>query len=196
MTYFIESAKIGIQFLGIGYFPDNGENYPLAHFIDKLEKICYEKDFIKDSTKIYDFLLRMSVENDTGQYVKGIMAGFNNGVSYVATFNTFNHQFKVQQLYPGNFIDSENNKNQIPIDENEAIDEIKNRIKDKGNEKWWSIGGPIDFLKIKNNSFEFLERNTNTFNGTQNELIDNFKNNISKINGEILKTPKIEKYNL
>lgn len=195
-TFFIESANIGIQFQGIGYFPDNGENYPIAHFIESLENINYEHDFVKDSKKIFDFFYKMSVENDTGQYVKGIMTGFDNGISYIATFNTFNNQFSTQQLFPGNFVDSENSNNQVPVNEKEAIAEIKNRIKQKEKEKWWTIGGPIDILKITNDSFEFIEKNTNTFCGNQNELLDNFKNNIGKINGKILKTPKTEKYNL
>jgi len=195
-TFFVKSAKIGIQFLGIGYFPDNGENYPLSHFIYKLEKLCFENDFPKDSKKVFDFLLNMSVKNNTGQYVKGIMAGFRNNISYIATFNTFDNEFNVQQIYPGNFVDSENNNNQISIIEKEAIDEIKKRIKDKEKEKWWSIGGQIDLLQIKNNSFEFLEKNPNVFEGNQKELINNFNNNIKKINGKILQNPIIEKYNL
>ena len=195
-TFFIESAAIGIQFLGIGYFPDNGENYPLAHFKAKLEKLDYDKDFNKDSRRIFNFLSEMSIVNNTGQYVKGIMTGFKNEISFVATFNTFNNEYNIQQLFQGNFIDSENNKNQLPVNEQEAIIEIKNRITEKEKEKWWTIGGPIDILKITNNSFEFIEKNKSTFNGNQNELIDNFKNNISHINGKVLETPKIEKYNL
>ena len=124
------------------------------------------------------------------------MTGFKNEISFVATFNTFNNEYNIQQLFQGNFIDSENNKNQLPVNEQEAIIEIKNRITEKEKEKWWTIGGPIDILKITNNSFEFIEKNKSTFNGNQNELIDNFKNNISHINGKVLETPKIEKYNL
>jgi hypothetical protein len=195
-TFFIESAQIGIQFLGIGYFPDNGENYPLSHFIHKMEKLDFKNEFDADSKKIFDFLLKMSEENNTGKYIKGVMSWFNKNNSYIASFNTFNNQFDVQQIYPGQFIDSESNVKSLPVAEKETIKDIKSRIRDKEKEKWWTIGGSIDILQIKAESYEFIEKNTDIFDGTQKELLDSFKNNIKKINGKILDIPKIVKYSL
>lgn len=195
-TFFIESAQIGIQFVGIGYFPDNGENYPLSHFIHKIEKLEFKNEFDEDSKIIFDFLLKMSEKNNTGQYVKGIMSGFNKDNSYITSFNTINNQFDVQQIYPGQFIDSESNVRLLPVTEKETIEEIKSRIRDKEKEKWWTIGGSIDILQIKVESYRFIEKNTDIFDGTQKELLDSFKNNIKKINGKILDIPKIEKYSL
>jgi len=194
-TFFITSANIGIQFLGIGYFPDNGDNYPLSHFINKLEELEYENDFMTNSRKIFDFFNDLSNENDTGQYVKGIMTGFNEDIAYVSTFNTFNNENNSQQLFNGNQVDSEGNNNPIPDDEPSAIIEIKRRIQEKEDEKWWSIGGPIDILKITSDSFEFSEKNVNVFNGSQRLLIENFQNDIDSIQGRILREPKVIPYN-
>jgi hypothetical protein len=193
-TFFISSAKIGIQFLGIGYFSDNGDKFPLGHFISKLENIAYKGDFKTDAQLIYDFFNNMSQANDTGQYVKGIMTGFENGTAFISTFNTYNDDYNFQQLQIGNQVDSEGNNELIPNSTFEAVIDIKDRIKKKETEKWWNIGGTIDILKITPNTHEFIEKNDNVFNGSQSELIYNFQNNLSGINGKIFNIPKILPY--
>lgn len=77
-TFFIDKAKIGIQFLGIGYFPDtDGEKYPLSYFISKIYSKKYGKNFKTNAQTIFDFFKEISKKGDTGQYVKGIMSGFS-----------------------------------------------------------------------------------------------------------------------
>lgn len=194
-TFFILSANIGIQFQGIGYFPDNGECYPLGYFIEKIENLEFKDDFSTNSKLIYDFFVGISNVNDTGQYVKGIMTGFEKENAYITIFNTFNNDYQQQQLVLGNQVDSEGNGDLISNNTIEAIASIKQRINIKENQQWWNIGGPIDILKITMDSAEFVEINRNVFNGSQKELIYNFQNNLEKIQGKIFREPKILPYN-
>jgi hypothetical protein len=197
-TFYINKAKIGIQFLGIGYFPiEDGSRQPLSYFIKKLEALEYDYSMQNRFAKINDFFKRICIEGNVGQYVKGIMIGFYNGKSFICTFNTFNNQYEVKPFLDGQFVDSENNKHQFSIIESEAIDEIKNRINKASEQNPWSIGGTIDILKIKQDgSYEFIEKNNNIFEGTQEELIHCFNNNITRIKGIIINPPRLEKYNL
>jgi hypothetical protein len=195
-TFFIKNANIGIQFLGIGYFPENDEKYPLSHFIKKIENLDFKNDFGLDSKIVFDFFNQLSKENDTGQYVKGIMTGFQNKKAFITNFNTFNGDFEFQELNIGVQIDSEKNSELISTDRNDAVLEIKNRIKLKEENSWWNIGGEIDLLEITENSSNFIERNNTVFNGSQKELIDRFQNDILSIKGRILKEAKIIPYKM
>lgn len=194
-TFFIRNANIGIQFSGIGYFPDNGEGYPLGYFIEKIENLKFVDDFTTKSKLIYDYFVGLSNVNDTGQYVKGVMAGFENKSAYITTFNTFNNDYQQQQLMQGNQVDSEGNGILISNNTIEALNSIKQRINTKANLRWWNIGGTIDILKITEDSSEFIEKNSNVFNGSHKELIYNFQNNLERIQGKILREPKIVPYN-
>ena len=193
-TFYIKKAKMGIQFLGIGYFPDGENKYPLSHFINQLESLKYVKNFKINSKTIFDFFNSLSNEEDTGQYVKGIMTGFVKKKAHITTFNTFDGTFECIEFGIGKHVDSEGNKNDFSRNEEQVITEIKRRINLKEEEKWWSIGGPIDILKITQEGGKFLTLNKNSFKGTQSELLHCFQNDIGKINGKILKEPKIIKY--
>jgi hypothetical protein len=195
-TFFIKKANIGIQFLGIGYFPENDEKYPLSYFIKRIGNLDFKNDFGLDSKRVFDFFNQLSNENDTGQYVKGIMTGFQNKKAFITNFNTFIGDFEFQELDIGGQIDSEKNSELISTDRNDAVLEIKNRIKLKEENSWWNIGGEIDLLEITENSSNFIERNNTVFNGSQKELIDRFQNDILSIKGRILKESKIIPYKM
>ena len=78
--------------MGIGYFADGNEKYPLNHFIDELNRLSFTGVFEDNSRSIYDFLKRISIQGDTGNYVKGIMAGFMKHQSFVCLFNRDYHE--------------------------------------------------------------------------------------------------------
>jgi hypothetical protein len=197
-TFFIEKAKIGIQFLGIGFFQDiDGEKYPLSHFVSRIDNMLplYGYDFEANSKKIFEFLKGISRAGDTGRYVIGIMSGFSkNGVSYLCDFNTYNNEFEIKEFHTGLFVDSENNRNPFPTSEKEAIEEINKRIDSVAMKKCWSVGGPVEILKITYEGGVFIKENPKLFNGTQKELIDCFKSNINKINGIIFPNPILVEY--
>lgn len=195
-TFFIKKAKLGIQFLGIGYFADaDGEKRPLSYFISKLYTKEYGKNFKINAKIIFDFLKTISKEGSTGKYIKGIMSGFSiDNKSYICTFNTYNNDFEIKGFNVGQFVDSENNTNTFPVTDSEAIEEINKRINEASEKKYWKIGGPVEILKISRKEGIFVQENTKLFDGTQKELVSYFKNDISKINGHILKKPYLEKY--
>lgn len=192
-TFFINSLNIGVQFLGIGYFLDNGEKYPLSHFINKLEE--KKSTSIENSFKItFDFFKELSEVNNTGQYVKGIMSGIDgNNLKKVCVFNTFNNDFRIQELKARQFIDSEDIQRGFQLDENKIIQEIKKRIEEKSKEKWWTIGGDLTLLKINRDKSEYVLK-SNNFTGSQKELIDCFNNNLAKIKGHVINPSRLEKY--
>ena len=196
-TFYVESVSIGIQFIGIGYFKDGSEKYPLAHFHDRLEEITYTSNIEHNFKSIYHHFVRMSTEGDTGNYVKGVMTSFTLEKAYLCTFNTFNNTFKVQQLLIGDQIDSEGNMTPFSNDRDEAMKEIIQRIQDASRAKYWTIGGDIDILELKpGGPGEFIRLGKNKFDGSQTQLLHHFRHSIGKINGKILNPPKLEQYNL
>jgi hypothetical protein len=198
-TFYISSAKIGINFLGIGYFEDNelkdNQEYPLSHFMKKLSSRPI-KGSAKDRFRyIYQYLISLSKHHNTGQYVKGVMVYFENDSSYVCTFNTYNNTFKISEIKPGQFVDSENNKKPFPISRKNIIDEINRRIKQKSTEEPHSIGGPIEMLELlPDNSCKYIQQSACIYNGNHQELIYYFNNQISKINGKIINPPVLKRY--
>lgn len=197
-TFYIDGAKIGIQFLGIGYFPDiDDKKYPLAHFIEKLRNKKYENDLQINARSIFDFLTEISIEGDTGQYIQGIMAGFNKkNEPFICTFNTYNNTFEIKEFDVGQFIDSEKNGTYFPDTDPKAIEEINKRINQKSKEKYWHIGGPVEILKINREGGVFIQENGRLFNGSQEDLLNYFNGNIEEIGGQVLKVPHCEKYTL
>ena len=200
-TFYIKKAKIGIQFLGIGYFQSSdSENYPISHFIPLVNQLDFKyRNFTKKCTLVYDFLKKLSEERNTGQYMKGVMAGFNNHKKHICTFNTYNNSFEIKEILNGQYINSENTKLSIDathIDENRVLGQIRINILESGARKPHSIGGPIDILKVTEYSAKFIQKNTNLFSGNQSELISAFNSDVSLINGRILRSPIMEKYSL
>jgi len=181
-TFFIESLRIGIQFLGIGFFQENEERYPISYFIKKLEG--KESNSIEESFEIaFNFFKDLSIEGDTGQYVKGVMSAIDGENKKVCLFNTINNDFRIKILTQNQFIDSENNKEDFSSNENELIEEIKERIIEKSKEKWWTIGEEITLLKLEKDSFSFLS--------DFEEDLENF----NKIKWRRINPPKLDKYN-
>ena len=195
-TFFVKKAKIGIQFLGIGYFADGKEKYPLSHFLNELEKLSYVKTFKVNCRNIYDFLKGISTEGDTGNYVKGVMAGFMKKKSFVCLFNTYNNDFNVKELGIGQFVDSERNETPISSVTDNAKKEIVERIQKKSKVKWWNIGEQVEMLAITEKNADFPLKSSAIFNGNMTNLLEKLRFSPESINGRIISPPHIEEYNL
>lgn len=196
-TFYIEKAKIGIQFQGIGYLPDSdGEKYPLSHFIKKIENQKYVKNFKFNAQNIFSFLKMISEKNNVGQYVKGIMSGFFKNKFYICSFDTYNNDFKITELMDKNFIDSEENKNEFSLSEIETIKEINRRIKEKSKEKYWIIGNQVEILRIDKKSGKFIQKSNLIFNGNYSKLVSYNDSDYEKINGKFISPSREEKYKL
>lgn len=195
-TFFIKKAKIGIQFLGIGYFADGNEKYPLNHFIKELEELPYVNNIKVNCRKIYDYITQISTVGDTGNYVKGIMSGFMKKKSFVCIFNTYNDNFQVKALDIGQFVDSENDETPISSSTEKAQKEIIERIRKKSKVKWWNIGEDVEVLAITLEKAVFLSKSSEIFNGNMTSLIEKLRFSPKSISGRIVSPPYIEEYNL
>ncbi len=193
-TFFIENLKIGIQFSGIGFLPDKEEKYPLSYFIKKLED--KNSSSVDESFElVFNFFKDLSIEGDTGQYVKGIMSAIDKGDKKVCLFNTFDNDFRVEKLEPAQYVENEKIGGSFSLSKDKIIQEIKKRIAQKSREKWWTIGGKITLLEINQESHSFLLE-SDDFSQSQKELIRCFRGDLNKINGRILTYSKLVKYEL
>jgi len=180
-TFFIKKLKIGIQFLGIGFFPDGDSKYPISHFIRKLEN--KKSSSIDESFKlVFNFFKDLSIKGNTGQYVKGVMSAIEGQDKKICLFNTFNNDFRVMKLMQGKFLDSENNQENFSLNEDKILEELEERIIKKSKEKWWTIGGEITLLKLTKDSFNFLLDFEEKFNS------------FSEIKWDRINPPKLDKY--
>ncbi len=84
----------------------------------------------------------------------------------------------------------------ILILEKSAINEIIETIQNISEKKPHLIGDEIEILKITKNSAEYIKEGKKLFYKTQDELIENFKNNLSLINEKTLSLSVKEKINL
>jgi len=197
-TFLLEPFKIGIQFLGIGYFQKGNDKFPLSHFIQQICEDVLESDpaMIKFK-KIYSNLKDITEKGNTGQYVNGVMACYDNNIPYIATFNTFIDDFSVNAYEPGAYVESEPCSTVRPKDKKGAIKYINEKITDISKKRFWDVGGPIDILELKpDNSSQWLQKNPLVFSGSLTELLENFKNNPQNINGQLLNPPIKQKLNL
>lgn len=194
-TFFLKKAGVGIQFLGIGYLLDGNEKYPISHFYPKLEGLGYVKNFRVNCSKIFEFFSSVTQKGDTGNYVKGVMAGFKQTKAYVCLFNTFNNDFRVQELLVGQFIDSEGNGVQLSPQEETAKGEIVSRIKDRSKIKWWTIGDVVEILKITEKEGDFILKSSSISNLPFSELIEKLRASPELLSGRIIQPPHYEKYN-
>jgi hypothetical protein len=198
-TFYISSAQIGINFLGIGFFKDKDsvgvDKYPLSHFIQKLNNQRIEGNIEDRFLYIYHYFVSISEANNTRQYVNGIMAGFEKGVPYVCTFYTYDNTFESNEFQKGKSFDSEKNNNQFPQERQEIISEINRRIKQKSVEKPYFIGGDIEIMELlSDGTYEYIQKSNTIFNGTLNELLSKFNSDINIINGRIINPPVFQKY--
>jgi len=198
-TFYISSAQIGINFVGIGYFSDPQENnnhkYPLQYFINKLNCKDISGNIENKFNFVFNYFTSLSDSRNTGQYVKGVMLYYANDSSYVCLFNTYDKTMIINEFQVGHFIDSEGNKDSFPHSREDIITEINSRINKKSTEKPYSIGGPIEILEIfSDGSHSYIQKNERIFNGTNQELINYFNSDINKLNGKIINPPVIQKY--
>jgi hypothetical protein len=195
-TFYIDEAQIGIQFLGIGYFTDGDDKYPLHHFIGELNNLSFTNVFEENCRCIYDFLKNISIEGDTGNFVKGVMAGFMNHRPYTCCYNTYNDNFQIKELGVGQFIDSEGSSVSISSATDRAQNEIVERIKNQSRVKWWSIGEEVDLLAINEEDASFIHKSPSAFTGNMTELLQKLRFSPESINGRVVSPPHREEYNL
>ena len=197
-TFVIDPLNIGIQFIGIGYFPENGVKYPISHFLSRLAAGIVEADSIVIKfQKIYGNLKQFTQVSNTGQYVNGVMTGYENGHPYIATFNTFIDDFKVNSCKVGTYVESESCKDERPIHRDNAINYINEKISKVSKRRPQDVGGPIEILEIKpNSSNSWLQENPKIFNGNLEQLIDKWQNDPEEIGGIYLNPPVKQKLNL
>lgn len=198
-TFYISIAQVGINFSGIGFFKDKDivgdDKYPLSHFIQKLNNQKIEGSIEDKFLYLYHYFVSISDSLNTGQYVMGIMTGFEKGVPYVCTFNTYNNTFESKEFQEGKFVDSENNNNQFSQEHLEIINEMNKRIKQKSAEKPYYIGGDIEIMELfSDGTYEYIQESNTIFNGTFNELLSKFNSDINIINGRIIDPPVFQKY--
>lgn len=197
-TFFLPKAKIGIQFIGIGYLEEKNSKNHLSYFLPKLEEGIKGTEGIKFRMKnIYKNLKKITDFNNLENYVNGIMAGFYKNNSYIGAFNTYvsGEELKIIKTRTGSFVDSENRLKKISMVEEKTIDKIVDIIKKCSSEKSYLIGEEIEILKISLNNAEYIKQGKNLFCGTQKELLDKLQNNPSSINGKKLIPPVWSKIN-
>jgi len=195
-TFYLEKPKIGLQFLGIGYLPDDNDKYPLSHFIGEINKIDFIENININFELMFDFLKKISEKNNTGQYIKGLMCGFYKSEKYLCQFNTYNDTFDIKLCKNGVFCDSENNIKKLEDDEELIIEQIIDSINKGNEEKSHSIGQEIEILKLNKSDGSYLKEGESIFNGSLSDLIKVFKSDPSKIKVELLVPPKVVKMNL
>jgi hypothetical protein len=190
-TLYLSDINIGIQFIGIGYFPENGQKYPISHFIPEILKGIIETDSITSKfKKIYDNLKRMTIKGNTGQYVNGVMAGYENGIPYITTFNTFIDDFTVNAYEVGTYVESESCNEIRPKDREKSIQYINDRITKISQLRPQDVGGPIEVLEIKpDGNYNWVQENKNIFEGTVEELFKKWNYEPESISGKILNPP-------
>ena len=194
-TFVIDPLNIGIQFIGIGYFPENGVKYPISHFLPSLAAGIVEDDsIIIKFQKIYGNLKQLTQVGNTGQYVNGVMAGYENGIPFIATFNTFIDDFKVNSYEVGAYVESESCNDERQKARDKAIDYINEKIFKVSERRPQDVGGPIEILEIKSNaSNSWLQENPKIFNGNLDQLIDKWRTDPDTIGGVFLNPPVRQK---
>ncbi len=197
-TFVIPPFNIGIQFIGIGYFPDNGHKYPLSYFIPRLsEGIIGDDTIVIKFQKIYSNLKKLTQKENTGQYVNGIICGYENLVPYIATFNTFIDNFNVNPYEIGAYVESQKCDDTRPSERDSAVKYLNEKIAAISQIRPQDVGGPIEVLEINpDGTNSFLQENDNLFDGNLEQLIYKWNNDIASINGQILNPPVRQKLNL
>lgn len=200
-TFFLMKAKIGIQFIGNGYLKEGDSKRHLNYFIPIIQEgIIGDEPIESKMHKIFSNLRKITTSGDTENYVNGVMTGYWKNEPYLCTFNTFNEDDKllVQKVESGNFVDSENYIKNISKDEEEAIKNIIDAIKNVSKTKLHLIGDEIEILKIEENSGSYIQEGKKLFFGTQLEFLKHFENEsgLSGINGKLLDVPVKEKIKL
>jgi hypothetical protein len=194
-TFTIDPFNIGIQFVGIGYFSENDNKHPLSYFIPRLSEDIIESDKIEIKfRKIYTNLIKLTQIGNTGQFINGIMTGYENKVPYICTFNTFIDDFDVNSFEIGTYVESEKCDTERPIERNNAIAYINEKITNINQKRPQDVGGTIEILELKpDGSNLWLQENPIIFNGTLNELFDKWQNDLATIGGKILNPPVRQK---
>ncbi|MPR33549.1 hypothetical protein [Salmonirosea aquatica] len=194
-TFIVNPFNIGVQFIGIGYFNDSGEEYPLSQFITRLANGINSSDIItKKFRQIYLNIKKLTRLRDAGQYINGVMTGYENSIPYISTFNTFIDDFTVNAYETGTYVESKKCQENRPKDRDEAIKYLVAKISRVSQESPQDIGGPIEILEIlPDGTNSWVQENLNLFNGTRTELLYKFQNEIQSISGKMLNPPVIQR---
>lgn len=199
-TFYLKNANIGIQIQGNGFFPDQGQSYSFDYFAQQIEKLTFSNSFSENCTGIFNFLNQLQGAQQLDQSVKGIMAGFEGLQSKFCYYNTYNNDFTISDTRQGSYIDSEEDTSQFGPPEprsllpskQDVIRGINNRILKASKSKQWCIGGPVDILEIyPHNLYHWIQRMSNPFTGTQDELTYLIQTNIQQIGGVLYSPPLI-----
>ena len=196
-TFFLESAKIGIPFIGIGFLEDGDKRYHLSHFLLDIEANVLATDNIElRMEQVFKNLKKITTEGDIGNYVNGVMAGYSNDDPFIATFNTFNGNLNIKKVQSGDILDSEKKLTGSQDSQVKIIEQINDAIKHTSMLKPHLVGKEVEILKITKHKAEYIQEAKKLFSGSQEKLLKDFRENPSKINGKILESPVVEKLNV
>lgn len=190
-TFYIETLNIWIQFIGIWYFKKNDNRYPLSEFIGEIKKWVQERDSIQEKfIKVFENLKLLTSAWNVWEYVNWVMTWYESSTPYICTFNTFDTNIEITSCLPGAYVESKKNNINIPQNRLQAINYINRRINNLSIERPQDIWGPIEILEIFPDwKIKWIQENKNIFNWSQENLIENWNNNIELINGKILNPP-------
>jgi hypothetical protein len=190
-TFTIDPFNIGIQFIGTGYFSEGENKYPLSHFIPRLSDGIDASDSIAIKfDKIYQNVKKLTQAGNTGQYINGVMTGYENTVPYICTFNTFINDFTINSYDTGAYVESVNCIEVRPKDRDNAIKYINDKISSVSRSRPQDVGGPIEILELTADGLNnWIQSNPIIFNGALTELIHKWQNDPHSINGKILNPP-------
>jgi hypothetical protein len=197
-TFFLNKIKIGIQFIGIGYFQRGNDKYPLNDFMDFIQQDVSDNENIQARFhKVFKNLKRLTEAGNIGQYVNGVMTGYQDNIPFICTFYTYSDEMDINSYEVGTYVESKPNSEKRPATKTEAVEYINRRISTLSTLSPQDNGGPIEILEIKPNGETYwLQQNNRLFQGPLSELIGLWQNNPDKINGKVLETPIRQKMNV
>jgi len=197
-TFLIKKFGIGIQFIGIGYFNKDNEKYPLSYFIESFISDIEEGDNLETKfSKIFKKITTLTQEKNTSQFVNGIIAGYEDNIPHLCTFNTFENDFQISKCTVGCHVESGEHNNDNPIERDKSISYIKDKIQQVSSKRPFDVGDTIEILEISSNGqCSWIQESNSLFHGSHSELINKFNNNPTDISGVIFPNPHREKINL
>jgi len=196
-TFYLDKAKVGIQFIGIGYLKAGDESYHLSYFLPKIQEGIKGKQKIKLKMKIiFNNLKKITTKGDSNNFVNGVMAGFSGNKIFIGNFNMYNDEIEIKEAKNRNFIDSEKIIENLSNNKDAVLIQIDNSIKEGSKRKPHLIGSKYEVLEITKKDSRYILENERLFSGTKKELFEKFKDDLQSINGQILNPPIKERLNV